>query len=512
MVAGSSSTDSSSSASAPDNKNINNDELVRKRELAFQQVLKEVGMVKEYLSWLITSSSASDGSSSGGGSDSENAATFGEVLADKKAASSSSSAGGGSVVDMVELLGGSSSTTTTSSSTSSTSTNTSSSKPSSSSSSSTEYHPTYRTNLGTTILLSGTTDTTLLSYLNNNFFGQSVLPNMNFSTIRALVQDVALAKKGAISREARYGGLLDKLVIEPLKSSSSSSSSVLPTQEELAGATSWIVQLSPPTTEGDASSSSSLVSMMKEVAQLASTSTTLTNVILMVVAPANDDDSHASSEVVEGWNAILESSTNNNFKATLLSVGELYDGGNEGGFYHIGPLSAATAIAPASTTTTTSTTSTSSSSSSKLSRKKAYQLLAHMLALDTTSQQAYVAYEYPSSDNAMMEMIASPYAEGEFAVVVRDDDESGKEVMEGVDENKDIKMTCRMIQAMRELGFTQVMELDVLVGKGIEVRTHRRLRLLTDVVLETPVLLVVVFSCVVLDPSSHPSFCLLLLR
>ena len=79
----------------------------------------------------------------------------------------------------------------------------------------------------------------------------------------------------------------------------------------------------------------------------------------------------------------------------------------------------------------------------------------------------------------MMEMIASPYAEGEFAVVVRDDDESGKEVMEGVDENKDIKMTCRMIQAMRELGFTQVMELDVLVGKGIEVRTqHRRLRLL----------------------------------
>jgi hypothetical protein len=207
---------------------------------------------------------------------------------------------------------------------------------------------------------------------------------------------------------------------------------------------------------------------MKEVAQLASTSSTLTNVILMVVAPANDDDSHAS-EIVEGWNAILESSNNNNFKATLLSVGELYDGGNEGGFYHIGPLSAATAIATASaaSTTTATTASTPTSSSSKLSRKKAYQLLAHMLALDTTSQQAYVAYEYPSSDNmAMMEMIASPYAEGEFAVR----DESGKEVMEGVDENKDIKMTCRMIQAMRELGFTQVMELDVLVGKGIEVR------------------------------------------
>lgn len=310
---------------------------------------------------------------------------------------------------------------------------------------------------------------------------------MNFGTIRALVHDVALAKKGAISREARYGGLLDKLVIEPLKSSSSSSSSVLPTQEELEGATSWIVQLSPPTTD---ESSSSLVSMMKEVAQLASTSSTLTNVILMVVAPANDDDSYTSSEIVEGWNAILESSNNNNFKATLLSVGELYDGGNEGGFYHIGPLSAATAIATASaaSTTTATTASTPTSSSSKLSRKKAYQLLAHMLALDTTSQQAYVAYEYPSSDNmAMMEMIASPYAEGEFAVR----DESGKEVMEGVDENKDIKMTCRMIQAMRELGFTQVMELDVLVGKGIEVR----LCIVFFVYYYTPVLVVVVVIC-----------------
>jgi len=203
--------------------------------------------------------------------------------------------------------------------------------------------------------------------------------------------------------------------------------------------------------------------MMKEVARLASSSSTLKNVIVMVASENDDNDDPHASDMLEGWNAILEASggdNGSNFKATLLSVGKLYDGGNEGGFYHIGPLATGTAgTTPATTTTMTTMTPPPSK---QLSRKKAYQLLAHALALDSTAQHAYVAYEYSTSDAAMMEAIASPVAEGDFAL--RDEEEK-----ELVDEYKDVKMTCRMIQAMREVGFTQVMELDVLVGKGIEV-------------------------------------------
>ena len=70
-----------------------------------------------------------------------------------------------------------------------------------------------------------------------------------------------------------------------------------------------------------------------------------------------------------------------------------------------------------------------------------------------------MAYEYPT---VALQAVVSPYAEDDYAIR----DEEGNEK---VDEYKDIKMEGRMIQAMRELGFTQYSELDVLVGKGIEV-------------------------------------------
>ena len=97
-------------------------------------------------------------------------------------------------------------------------------------------------------------------------------------------------------------------------------------------------------------------------------------------------------------------------------------------------------------------------SSPGLPRKGAYRLLAHALALESTAGQALTAYEYPPSD---VEAIASPYSNGDF--VARDED--GKEVE---DEFLDVKMESRMIRAMRETGFTQLMELDVLVDKGLQ--------------------------------------------
>lgn len=340
-------------------------------------------MAKEYLGYLVEESGSTDtpAESEGEGE------TFGEILESKAAAGE------------VELFGGGGDAPAE--------------RPKE-----TQYQPSLRTDLGSTVLLSGTADSTLLSILNNNFFGQDMISNFNFSTIKALVADVGAAKKSTISREARYGGLLDKLVIEP-------ASSDLPSKEELAGASSWIVQLASE----DAAAS------LPKIAELAKGSEDLTNVVVLVVG--------TSSNSVDGWDVLVEASADGAaFKCTLLAVGELHDGTNTGGFYHMGALGSETTV-----------------DSPKLSKKKAYQLLAHALSLDSTSNEALTAYEYPP---AALEAVATPYAEGEF--IGRDDD--GNEV---VDEFKDVKMESRMIQAMREVGFTPVMEVDVLVSKGIAV-------------------------------------------
>jgi len=347
----------------------------------FIQVLREVGTAKEYLNWLIEESGVSTDVV-------EEGTTFADVIADKAAAGEVGLFGGGGDAPAETPK-------------------------------ETSYQPSHRTDVGSTVLLSGTVDSTLLNILNNNFFGDDPVPNFEFGKIRALVEDVAAAKKKAISRDARYGGLLDKLVIEPI-------STPLPSKEELAGVSSWIVQLSSE----DAST------MLPQIAELAKDSAELNNVVVMVAG--------TSSNTVAGWDAVVEASADGeSFKCTLLAVGELTDGGKEGGFYHVGQLAEDAMM--------------SSDTQPKLSRKKAYQLLGYALALDSTANQALTAYEYPSS---VIEAIATPYAEGDF--VVRDDD--GNEL---VDEFHDVKMQSRVIQAMREAGFTQPMELDLLVSKGL---------------------------------------------
>lgn len=291
----------------------------------------------------------------------------------------------------------------------------------------TQYKPSLRTDLGNTVLLSGTVDATLLNILNNNFFGQELVPNFEFKSIRALVGDVPKAKKQAISREARYGGLLDKLNIE----AASSTDNVLPSKEELVGASSWIVQID---------GGEDVKSMLEQIAELAKDASELTNVVVLVAGSS-------SSSTVEGWDAVVDASADgDSFKCTLLAVGELSDDGKEGGFYHVGQLGS-----------TDDTAAITVDGVPTISRKKAYQLLAHALSLDCTANQALVAYEYPA---AALQAIATPCADGEF--VARDDD--GNEL---VDAFVDVKMTSRMIQAMREELFTQLMELDLLVGKGL---------------------------------------------
>ena len=139
------------------------------------------------------------------------------------------------------------------------------------------------------------------------------------------------------------------------------------------------------------------------------------------------------------------SSDSASFRVTLLAVGELHDDPPQR-FARISNL----------LSEGTSTSTLFDSFDARLSRKRAYQLLVHSLALDSVAGRALGAREYPTEMNTAL---ATPYGEGEFAE--RGDD--GKEL------SVIVKMEGRPTRAMREVGFTQVMEMDVIVGKGIEV-------------------------------------------
>ncbi|KAL3807794.1 hypothetical protein ACHAXA_009981 [Cyclostephanos tholiformis] len=386
------------------------DENFVRREMAFRQVLREVGQARDYLDWLVLT----EGGGVGGGG----------VGEDVKAAARAPPTAAASD-DVVELLGGGAPPPPAGEST----------PPPAG----TVYRPSLRLDLGSTVILSGSPDLnpTLLGVLNNNFFGAESVPNFDFKLIRALVPDVSSARKRAIGREARYGGLLDKLVVEPCTSD-------LPSPVELEGASSWIVQVP---------SAVDAASILPRIASLAKDSTSLKNVVVMVVG-VNDA---TMAGVGDGWEAMVEMSDSGNaFRCTMLAVDGMYEGSDGGGYYHLEPLFL---DHPSSSSNALLTSSMlSSSSSRRLSAKLAYRLLAHSLALDCTSGKALAAYEYAPEE---VESLLTPCAEGEFAMR---DDTTGEEVP---DVHGDVKLAGRVIQAMREAGFTPVMEMDILVGRGL---------------------------------------------
>ena len=403
------------------------DENFIKRELSFRQVVKEVDMVGEYLDWLVATSSPSSVEGSDAGA--VEAANAVELL------------GGGDTGPSIIAAG-----------------DKPPDKPG------TRYKPALRTDLGSTILLSGSDalDSTLLSILNNNFFGIEDVPNFDFDAIRAIVPNVGAARKMAIGREARYGGLLDKLVIEPPLSEGTTAAGRLPGPTQLEGASSWIVQLT-----------SSTVRLLPQIATLAKDAAMLKHLIVMIVARGV----RGRSECKIGWESILESSNDGtNFACTLLAMDEIYVAQGdamqrETGYYHIDPIifddgsSSSTSSSSSTTTTTSSSTATVTTTATpptppvrRMSARNAYRILGHALALDCTAQRALSVYEY---DPAEVECLTAPMAVGEFALR---DEVTGNEIP---DVYGDVKMNGRMIQAMREAGFTPVMELDVLVDKGI---------------------------------------------
>ncbi|KAL3783628.1 hypothetical protein ACHAWO_001246 [Cyclotella atomus] len=304
------------------------------------------------------------------------------------------------------------------------------------------YKPTLRSDLGKSILLTGTYHPSLLRALNNNDFGSrdsegggesgDLIPNFQFERIILSVhgeEAAKEAKKRVISREARYSGLLNKVVIE-------AEETLLPVKERLEGVSSWIVRLDAGET----------AEMLPQVAELASGVAELKNVIVIVEGV----DSMAGT--VEGWDGLLQSG--GNFKPTLLAVGELYEEGPAGKFYHIGTFMGddkssieftnADAVAP------------------KMLRSEAYLTLANLLALDVTSNKALGAYEYsPESIKTIHESI-----EDRKKIL----NQETKEIVDAPqnDEWKAVKYANRIVRAMRETGFSRLAELDVLLDKGVD--------------------------------------------
>ena len=310
------------------------------------------------------------------------------------------------------------------------------------------YKPTLRGNsLGTSILLTGTYDPTLLRVLNNNDFGSrdslggggsgDLVPNFDFDRIILSVEGEEAAKeakKRVISREARYSGLLDKLVIE-------AEEGLLPHPKRLEGVSSWVIRLEYKEAK----------ERMAKVAELAGGTAELKHVMVIV------EGMDSMNSNVEGWDGLLEVGKGK-FQSTLLAVGSLYDQGVEGKFYHLGSLAGEE---------TSIEKTNADANAPTMYRGDAYLTLANLLALECTSDKALCAYEYSPSS---METIHHPIEAGEPKKMLVD----GQWVDEEVPDEKaweGVKYTNRIVRGMRELGFSRLAELDVLLERGVDVST-----------------------------------------
>ena len=306
------------------------------------------------------------------------------------------------------------------------------------------YKPSLRTDLGNTILLTGTYHPGLLRALNNNDFGNrsdggggesgDLIPNFQFEKIILSIQgeDMAKeAKKRVISREARYSGLLNKVVIE-------AEENYLPNVQRMEGVSSWIVRLDAGET----------AEMLPKVAELAKSAETLKNVIIIVEGMAS-----MTSDNIDGWDVLL---AEDSFQSTLFAVGELYDEGDAGKFYHIGNYQAG----PSSAIELTN----DDAKSPKMLRGDAYFTLANLLALNVSANKALVAYEYSPTT---METVRSSIEEAKK--VIKEGETEPTDAPDDDDVWKGVKYTDRLVRAMREMGFSRLGELDVLLARGVDV-------------------------------------------
>lgn len=154
-----------------------------------------------------------------------------------------------------------------------------------------------RSDLGTSVLVSGfnpedPSSTEILAFLNDE-----ESPHFQFTNIVAHVDDVKLAKKRLIGRNARYTGLLDKLKF--------SEGASLPTTDQLADVSSWVAHVG----KGD-------MSKLVNIVTAAEASDSVKNVVILV-SGAQHVEGGAMKEAEE---MLKDKATN--FAYTLLVVPE----------------------------------------------------------------------------------------------------------------------------------------------------------------------------------------------
>ena len=212
-----------------------------------------------------------------------------------------------------------------------------------------------RSNVDGTVVVSGvvndkarqSTDQFLFDLLNHE---ESAF---EFTSIKAIVDDVAWSKKRLLSRSARYTGLSDKLSF-----GAAPAAGALPTAEQLQGAKSWVAYVQDNHLE-----------MLTQVAQLAAQVESMENVAVLL-ANANELDAAASATVLEQLKAAAESG---NFAYTVVVVGKLEETPEGKEYYHYEAFGTPEGVLPADTT---------------FSREESYRMVTELLQLACGKNQA----------------------------------------------------------------------------------------------------------------------------
>jgi hypothetical protein len=209
-----------------------------------------------------------------------------------------------------------------------------------------------RSNLQGTCLVSGlivrdesraTTDQFLFDLLHHE---ESAF---EFTALKAIVPDVAFAKKRLLSRSARYTGLLDQLEFEACSSEDTS----LPTAAQLEGVTSWVAYVE-----------SDHLTTLAAIAALTTAAPSVENVVILLAA-ANELPANESAAAL----ALLEDAVkaNDKFSYTIVVVGDLDETTPEGkDYYQFEDFGTTEGVLPAATV---------------FSREEAYRMTTELLQL-----------------------------------------------------------------------------------------------------------------------------------
>uniref|UniRef100_A0A6S8IJY1 Uncharacterized protein n=1 Tax=Amphora coffeiformis TaxID=265554 RepID=A0A6S8IJY1_9STRA len=213
-----------------------------------------------------------------------------------------------------------------------------------------------RSNVDGTIVVSGavndkdrqSTDQFLFDLLNHE---ESAF---EFSTIKAVVNDVAWAKKRLLSRSARYTGLLDKLTFE-----GAASEGALPTAAQLEGAKSWVACVDKDH-----------LATLTEIAKVAAQVPTLENVAVLL-ANANELPAAESATALESIKTAA--ADGDKFAYTVVVVGNLEETPEGKEYYQYESFGTPEGVLPAGTT---------------FSREESYRMVTELLQLACGKNQA----------------------------------------------------------------------------------------------------------------------------